>query len=179
VGQKAPRFFWRKDSLIIQDGVSFNLLEDGQPFITFYLRNLTAKEADHISVRPIESAYWHNSGFWLGVLKIGEMLQQLAFDPMVHLLNYQCFSSDLFQGNRPVIFVGIDTADMTVKALRATTYPWKFLKSLEEAFGGFWPRTGYSWAYDRVIREFDRLPLPQLWERFIPGGYFGEKRTKE
>ena len=75
-------------------------------------------------------------------------------------------------------FIGIDTADMTVKALRAATYPWKFLESLEEAFRGFCPQAGYSEAYGRVIGEFEHLSLPMLWGKFTPGGYFGEKRAE-
>ena len=162
----------------MRDGASFSLLENGQPFIAFYLSHMTEEEIAHIGGWRIESAYWSSGGFWLGVLKIGKMMQQLAFNPMVHLFNYKRFSSDLFQENRLVTFVGIDSVDMTVKVLRAATYPWKFLVSLEEAFRGFSPHDDYSRVYDRIINGFNYLPLMHLWGKFTPGGYFGEKRAE-
>jgi hypothetical protein len=106
------------------------------------------------------------------------MLQELAFNPMTHYFNYHSFKPDLFQKNRIVTFVGIDTADMTIKAMHAATYPWKFLASLKEAFGEFSPKSAYSSVYARLISVFDRFPLPLLWQNFTPGGYFGEKRER-
>jgi hypothetical protein len=177
-GQTAPKFFWRHN-WPVRDGAAFTLLEDGQPFIAIYLNCMTEEEIEHISARPIESAYWSEGGFWLGILKIGRMMQELSFDPMIHVLNYQSFSPELFRENRIVTIVGIDSADMTVRALHAATYPWKFLRSLFEAFKGFCPQEGYSEAYGKIINEHDHLPLTALWGKFTPGGYFGEKRVKE
>jgi hypothetical protein len=180
VGEKAPKFFYRaNDNAPIRDGASFNLLENGRPFIAFYLRNMEEEEAELIGTHEIESAYWHNGGFWLGMLKIGEMLQELSFDPMVHYLNFGSFSPDLFLENRIVSFVGIDTADMTIKVMRAATYPWKFLESLHVAFGGFSPRDDYSYLYQGVGDDFDRLPMWLLWEKLTPGGCFGEKKSQK
>jgi hypothetical protein len=177
VGEKAPSFLWRQNSGIGVNGASFNIAEDGQPFIITYLQNMTEEEVEHIGGRQIESAYWSGGSFWLGLLKIGEMLQEITFDPMVHFLHYQCFSPFMFRENRLVTFVGIDSADMTIKVLRTTMYPWKFLDSLFEAFRDFYPRDDYTIVYQRLIRKFDRLPLTTLWENFMPGGYFGEKRV--
>jgi hypothetical protein len=176
VGEEAPRNFWRKGSLTA-DGAALDLAEDGQPFISFFLRDMTEKEAEHIGGGKIETAYWLDRGFWLGLLKIGEMLFEITFDPMVHYLSYQGFSRDLFRENRAVTIIGIDTADMVVRALRASTYPWKFLSGLFEAFDGFYPRDSYTKEYRRLLESF--APLPLLWENFTPGGYFGEKRAKD
>jgi hypothetical protein len=182
VGQKAPdspRFFTRQGCPPVRCGTSFNLLEDGRPFIVTYLWDITEEEVWHIGEGKIKTAYWREHCYWLGLIKMGEMLQQLVFDPMVQVLNYQRFSGDLFRENRLVNFVGIDSRDMRVKALRAATYPWKFLASLHEAFKQFQPRANYTSDYRGLIKKFDQLPLPLLWEFFTPGGYFGEKRLKE
>jgi hypothetical protein len=177
VGQEVPRCFWRKNAAPAHDGSAFDLAEDGTPFIFVYLREMTREEAWYISEYKFDSAYWHSHGFWLGMLKIGEMLLQLSFDPMVHYLNYGSFSPDLFQENRVVTFVGIDAADMTIKALRAATYPWKFLESLHAAFGEFSPHDGYSSRYKGVIEEFNQQPIWLCWEKLTPGGFFGEKKN--
>jgi hypothetical protein len=179
VGRKAPSFLSRqKDNLPIGDGAAFTLLEDGQPFIAFYLRNMTEEEAEHIGGSKIESSFWYGYGFWLGMLKIGKILQDLSFDPMVHYQNYRSFSPDLFRENRSVTIIGVDTAKMTIKTLRAATYPWKFLESLQIAFDKFIPHVDYSNLYQELNNEFDRLPLQLLWNQFIPGGCFGEKKSE-
>jgi hypothetical protein len=156
------------------DGSCFNLGSDGEPFICIYLKNMTIKELDCIQDCRIETAYLNLRGYWLGMIKIGQMLYELQFDPMLHYSAYGAFSNELFQVNRIVSFLGIEGTDMRVKALRAATYPRKFLVGLHQAFADFTPEDGYSKRYRKIVSYCQGYPLPVLWRNLTPSGYFGE-----
>jgi hypothetical protein len=171
--QKAPEDFF--GVAYHSDGTAFNLTEEGRPFFVINLRQMSEEEAELINSSKIESVYWSEGGFWLGVLKMGEMLQQLAFDPMQHFRGYGDFSPDLFSENRLATFVGIDAESKIIRALRVATYPHQFRVSLYQAFQDFQPREDYTEVYSQLIWKFDQLPLSTLWKNFTPSGYFGEK----
>jgi hypothetical protein len=84
---------------------------------------MTSDELECTQSSRIETAYFSYGGYWLGMLKMEGMLYELEFDPMLHWLAYGTFSNELFKTNRIVSIIGLESADMRVKVLRAATCP--------------------------------------------------------
>lgn len=82
------------------------------------------------------------------------------------------FSADWFLRERTVRICGVDSATMTLKALRETSYPEAFLASLHRTYAGVGFVYAYTGRYRRFLAACRRYPLSALWSTAMPTGSF-------
>jgi hypothetical protein len=157
------------------DGAVFELGVTGRAVICLYLTDMGETDVETISCLSLETAYYSRGTFWVGILKVGNLLVELSFDPMKHFLAYGSFSADFFRTNRLVTILGVDTATMILKVIRVGSYPHKFLDSLYLTFANFKPSEWYSEFYDYFLNRISSYSLETLWDNFERAGTFGEK----
>jgi hypothetical protein len=172
VGKKAPKPFCKTSTV---DGAIFTLDTEGIAFIVIYLSNMTAKEAKEIRKFPIETGFFSESRYWLGLIQIGKSQYELTFNPVLHYRHRGSFSNELFRANRIVHVLGIDSRTMILKANRIVTYPHKFLDSLYFTFADLVPDDMYDEFYDMFLGSLRTRSVQRLWDMCEKSGAFGEQ----
>lgn len=176
VGKRVPSPFDRE---IDQDESVFDLDADGAPFIALYYFNMTDQEADNIAKAPIETGYFAESQYWMGLIKVGSFIHELTFSPMRHVEGRGGFSHEFFRESQLVTILGIDCPSLTLRAFRAATYPPKFLDSLYFTFSRFELSELYQPAYDLFLAGLRTQTLETLWRECVKTGNLGDKERLE
>jgi hypothetical protein len=171
VGKKTPEPFLRREAC---EGAVFELADNGQAFICLYIRDLDEEIIQMISEEPIRSAYYSRNTFWVGLLKIGDLLASLTFNPMKHLLAYGSFNANLFRKNRLVTILGVDGDSMIIKTIRVVAYAPNFLSSLYFTFANFKPSESYNEQYDHLLNVISVMTIEHCWRLFEKTDVFGE-----
>ena len=170
VGKRVPSPFC---DIAIRDGALFKFAEDGSAYLPIYFFGMSNEEAQEIRTGKIRTAYLAEPPFWLGFIRIGNIICELEVDPMLELNAGHSFSAELFRGNALVTILGIDSRGMVLKAGRVVTYPSKFLSSLYLTFSRFTPSSDYSRQYQAYLAHLRRFDEKTLWQRAEQSGFFG------
>jgi hypothetical protein len=172
VGKRVPSPFC---DTATANGAIFTLDAEGAAFIAIYLSDMTHKEIKQIQKNPIETGFFSESRYWLGLIQIGKSQYELSFNPVSHYRHRGNFSNELFRASQIVQVMGIDSHGMTLKAVRAVTYPHKFLDSLYFTFADMVPDDVYDDIYDVFLNGLRTRSVQELWDMSEKSGAFGEK----
>ncbi len=173
VGKRVPSPFDRE---INQDESILELDASGAPVIALYYFNMTNQEARGIAKAPIQSGYFAESQYWMGLIKVGSFTHELTFNPMKHLEGRGSFSHEFFRESQLVTILGISCPTLTLKAFRVATYPPKFLDTMYLTFARFEPSETYNMIYDIFLGGLRTQTLERLWNDCTKTGNFGATR---
>jgi hypothetical protein len=170
-GEQVPSLFQVSIPL---DASLFELLDGGTPFIVIYIPDMTLEETQKIRSSPIESGYIKEKYFWLGMIKVDDMIFELQFSPSEHFRKYSDFSINFFDDSKIVRVLGIDSSTSELNVLRCMTYPLKFSESLRSTFDGLTSLVGYDLVYEQFLEKQRQLSVEELWEKAKKSGAFVE-----
>lgn len=171
VGKRVPEAFLTSET---KEGCRLYLSSAGRAVLCLFIDGMTEEEASNLASYPVETASIAVKGYWLGVLRIGDAIYELPFDPMEHSKTYGDFSPELFNEASTVYLLAADLKDQTIRTLRVLRYPEELITSLRNAFADATLDEHYTENYNAIRDVLSRYPLWQLWAEAKKTGDFYE-----
>jgi hypothetical protein len=158
------------------------LLEWGNSGYTLYvaLPNMTEQEAEIIKHNKVKVRMLGEADCLLPVWQFidSQLFGETPFDPTLYLPYYLDCKEDLPKTNL-VTIIGVDSATMIIKALRAANLPNNWRHIVSNAWSDAWEDPTYSKRYnawiDTVIAQYTPK---QLLREALRIGYLGESMDK-
>ena len=171
VGDRVPQAFLTPE---IKEGCQLYLSSAGRAVLCLFIDGMTEEEVHDLASYPVETASLAVKGYWLGVLRIGDAIYELPFDPVEHSKTYGDFSPELFNEKSTVYLLAADIKNETIRVLRLLRYPKDFMESIGKALAGASLDDHYTENYNAIREVLSSYPLWQLWAEAEKTGEFQE-----
>lgn len=176
IGDSAPEL-WKTRAIGAPDGAVLEQSSKGYLTLAILMRSPTETEIALAKSGSVETAFYANAPFWLGMFRFVED-RSIYFDVTFDITKYPAYELQARIENiknAGLVFIPlIDTNTGIVRSIRVATLPAAFIGSLYLCVSDPLP-SGFSRKYNAWLNQVYQFQTADLWSQGKETGYLGEE----